>query len=101
MSRYVLGVEVELDLDVIWEYIAQDKPVAADRWIAKLFDAFETLARNPAIGYQRKELTTLPVLFWPVVDYLILYRIQQDFIEVVAVTHGARNVPIFLSQRIG
>lgn len=32
MSSYVLGVDAELDLDDIWEYIAGDSIDAADRW---------------------------------------------------------------------
>ncbi len=48
MSRYVLSVDAEFDLDGIWEYIAADSIDAADRWIAKLFDALEALGRTPA-----------------------------------------------------
>ena len=36
MSGYVLGSDAELDLDAIWEYIADDNVDAADRWIEKL-----------------------------------------------------------------
>ena len=43
MSGYVLGSDAVLDLEDIWEYIAADSIDAADRWIAKLFDAFETI----------------------------------------------------------
>jgi hypothetical protein len=32
--------------------------------------------------------------------YLILYRIQKEFIEIVGVTQGARDIPTFLRQRI-
>ena len=46
MKEYVLGAGAELDLDDIWEYIAQDNINAADRWIGKLFDAFDALART-------------------------------------------------------
>lgn len=54
---YVLGREAELDLDEIWEYIASDNPDAADRWIGKLFDAFEALGKMPGMGHVRKDLT--------------------------------------------
>ncbi len=97
---YVLSVDAELDLDQIWEYVAEDNPDAADRWIDKLFDAFQSLAQTPGIGHRREDLTSLPVLFWPVGAYLILYRVQTDWIEIVAVTQGARNIPAFLSSRI-
>ena len=99
MKEYVLGAGAELDLDDIWEYIAQDNINAADRWIGKLFDAFEALARNPGMGHRREDLTAYPVLFWPVGAYLILYRVQEEFIEIVAVTQGARDIPAFLRRR--
>lgn len=63
------------------------------------FDAFDALAANPGIGHKREDLSALPVLFWPVGAYLVLYRAQDEFIEIVAVTQGARDVPSFLSQR--
>lgn len=99
MKEYVLSVDAELDLDEIWSYIAQDKIDAADRWIAKLFDAFEALARTPGMGHRRKDLTGYPVLFWPVGAYLILYRAQSERIEIVAVTQGSRDIPSLLRQR--
>jgi plasmid stabilization system protein ParE len=46
VTGYVLSVDADLDLDDIWEYIARDNIDAADRWIAKLFDAFEALGRD-------------------------------------------------------
>jgi plasmid stabilization system protein ParE len=54
VSGYVLSVDAELDLDEIWEYIATDNCDAADRWIGKLFDAFETLAQTPGVGHPKR-----------------------------------------------
>ena len=99
MKEYVLSTGAELDLDEIWEYIAQDNINAADGWIGKLFEAFDALARNPGMGHKRDDLTNYPVLFCPVGAYLILYRFQNEFIEIVAVTQGARDIPSFLRQR--
>lgn len=100
MKKYVLSVGAEMDLDGIWEYISLDNIRAADRWVAKLFDAFEALARSPGMGHKREDLTAYPILFWPVGAYLILYRVQSERIEIVAVTQGARDIPSFLGQRI-
>ncbi len=99
MSGYVLSTGAELDLDEIWEYIAQDNIEAADRWIEKLFDAFEMLAQAPGMGHKRQDLTTLPVLFWPVGAYMVIYRTQRDRVEIVAVTQGAWDIPSFLHRR--
>lgn len=66
MSGYVLSSDALLDLKHIWEYIADDSVDAADRWIGKLFDALEALGKTPGMGHRRLDLTTHPVLFFPV-----------------------------------
>ncbi len=57
MTGYVLSIDADLDLDENWEYIAADNIGAADRWIEKLFDAFEALARTLGMGHKREDLT--------------------------------------------
>lgn len=99
MKRYVLSAAAELDLDAIWEYIALDNIDAADRWIGKLFEAFETLMRTPGMGHRREDLTSFPIHFWSVGTYLILYRVSGEQVEIVAVTQGARDIPAFLNRR--
>ena len=96
---YVLSVDATLDLEGIWDYIAEDSVDAADRWIGKLFDAFDTIDDTPGIGHKREDLTAFPVLFWPVGAYLIIYRATSRPIEIVAVTQGARSIPAFLQSR--
>jgi plasmid stabilization system protein ParE len=97
--KYSLSEGAEIDLDAIWEYIAQDNIDAADRWIAKLFDAFETIERTPGMGHKREDLTAFPVLFWPVGAYLVIYRFQREHLDIVAITQGARDIPSFLRLR--
>ena len=81
-------------------YIAADNLTAADRWIGKLFDAFEALGQTPGMGHRREDLTHYPVLFWPVGAYLIIYRADRRPIEIVAVTQGSRDIPAFVSRRV-
>ena len=100
MSVYVLSSDADRDLDDIWEYIAQDSVDAADRWIAKLFDAFEALGETPGMGHKREDLTQYPVLFFPVGSYLIIYRTKPLPVEIVAVTRGSRDIPAFLQRRL-
>lgn len=47
---YRFGREVDADLEAIWEYIAQNNLEAAHRWNRKFFDAFEALAKAPAMA---------------------------------------------------
>jgi plasmid stabilization system protein ParE len=100
VNAYVLGVDADFDLDDICEYIAADSIDAADRWIEKLFDAFEALGRAPGMGHRREDLTSYPVLFWPVGAYLVIYRAEHSPVEIVAVTQGSRDIPAFLRRRI-
>jgi len=60
----------------IWEYIAEDSVDAADRWIGKLFDAFEALAQAPGMGISAKISLTRTVLAGR--RYLILYRVEAS-----------------------
>lgn len=99
MSSYVLSAAAESDLNEIWDYIAQDNVDAADEWVDRLFDAFRSIARTPGMGHRREDLTALPIRFWPVGAYLVLYRAQKQGIEIVAVTRGSRDIPSFLSRR--
>ena len=100
MSGYVLARDADLDLDNIWEHIAEDDIDAADRWIERLFEAFKKLGRTPGMGHKRDDLTKHPLLFWPVDSDLIIYRTGRTMIEIVAVTQGARDIPAFLRRRI-
>ena len=100
MSSYILSVDADLDLDDVWEYIAADNIDAADHWIERLFNAFEALGQTPGMGHRRKDLTSYPVLFWPVGAYLIIYRAECRPNEIVAVTRCSRDIPAFLTRRV-
>jgi plasmid stabilization system protein ParE len=51
------------------------------------------------MGHKRSDLTAEPVWFWALGAYLIIYRTDPLPIELIAVTHGARNIPLFLRLR--
>lgn len=88
LEQYIPGFDVEFDLDGIWEYIAADNIDAADSWIEKLFHAFDALGKTPGMGHKREDLTSYPVLFWPVGAYLVIYRAE-------CLTQGSRDIPPF------
>ena len=100
MTHYILSEDADRDLDSIWDYIAADDVDAADRWIDKLFDAFDAVGDAPGIGHKREDLTAYPVLFFPVGAYLVIYRATSRPVEIVAVTQGSRDIPAFLPARL-
>jgi len=91
MSGYQLHPEAYTDLDAIREYIAEDNPAAAARVITDIFDAIRALVPFPSQGHTRIDLTSRPLRFWRVRDYLIAYAYQERPLWVIAVLHGSRN----------
>ncbi len=55
MKRLRLSPLAKSDLADIRHYIRQDKPTAADRQIARFFQIFRTLVKNPELGQRRPE----------------------------------------------
>lgn len=98
MTGYVLSADAEADLNAIWEFIARDDIAAADRWVVRLFEAFDELAREPGKGHARRDLAGHSVLFWAVGAYLLIYSRHEVSIEIVAITQGAREVPSFMPR---
>jgi toxin ParE1/3/4 len=77
MSGYALHLEAFAHLDDIRGFIAADNPDAADRLISEIFDAFRRLDRFPDIGYERPDLTSRPLRFTLVREYLIAYAPEE------------------------
>lgn len=91
MNLYALHPETYTDLQEIADYIAAESPDAAGRVINKIFDAIEMLAPFPHQGYRRPDLTSRPLRFWRVHNYLIAYAPDEHPLWVVAVMHGHRS----------
>lgn len=70
-SGYALHPEAFADLDDISGYIAQENPNAADRVMSEIFDAIRELVRFPNQGHKRPDLTSRPLRFTLVREYLI------------------------------
>lgn len=75
----------------IWEYIAADNLEAADRVIEEIYTAIKSLVSFPRQGHRRSELTSRPVRFLSVREYVIAYAAEEKSIVVLAVLDGRRN----------
>ena len=73
MTGYAFHPEALLDLDEIWEFIAGDNLGAADRVVAEILAAFEEISSLPQQGHHRPDLTTRPLRFRVVRDFLLVY----------------------------
>lgn len=52
----------------------------------------------PGKGHTREDLTDLPVRFFPLRSYLIVYRSEPAPLQIIAVLHGARDIPTVLKR---
>ena len=66
--------------------------------MVRFLSAFRFLAGHPELGHVREDLLEPVVRFWPVGAYLILY-LPKNPIEILAVVHGARDVPAIMNRR--
>ena len=91
MTEYDFHPEAELDLDEIWEFIAQDNLAAADRVTEDIVGDIEALVSAPHIGHRRPDLTSRPLRFWSARNYVIAYAPDEKPLWIVAIIHGSRS----------
>lgn len=75
----------------IWAGIAADNPNAADRVLDAIEARWEQLARYPYSGMARDDISP-NIRHLIVGNYLTLYRVTDDCIEIVRVLHGRRKI---------
>jgi plasmid stabilization system protein ParE len=73
------------------EYIAADNLNAADRVLEEIYSTLMSLARFPQQGHVRPDLTSRPLRFHVVRDYVIAYAPDEKPLAVIAILHGRRN----------
>ena len=90
-SGYALHPEAFADLDDILDYIARENPDAAVRLMSEIFDTIRGLVAFPHQGHRLPNLSSRPLRFILVREYLIAYAPDEKPLWVVAVIHGRRS----------
>jgi len=78
----------------IAEYIAQDKPSAAEKWINTIFSKVEQLRSSPEIGRIVPEIRNEQFRELIYGNYRIVYRIEKKQISILTIRHGKQILPI-------
>jgi antitoxin ParD1/3/4/toxin ParE1/3/4 len=79
------------DITDIWQFITEHNPLAARRVREDILEAIRELVLFPHQGQQRPDLTSRPLRFKRVRDYLIAYAPNERPLLVIAVLHGRRS----------
>lgn len=99
MTRYLLSPEAKEDLRDIRTYLVSQGGVRLARYVLQeMTTAFRLLASRPEAGHFRRDLTALPVKFWSVFSYLIVYDPAAMPVGIVRVLDGRRDVRAILSR---
>lgn len=81
------------NLTGIYQYIAQNSPLYAQRVADKIIRRSEQIAAFPQSGRQVPEYDAPDIREIVEKPYRIIYRIKVDQIDVLAVVHGAQRLP--------
>ena len=78
----------------IAEYIAQDKPSAAEKWINTVFSKVEQMQSSPEIGRVVPEIKNDQFRELIYGNYRIIYRIEKEQVSILTIRHGKQILPI-------
>jgi toxin ParE1/3/4 len=92
--------EAESELDNIWYYVAKESGSieVADRLIDSITERFYLLAWHPHIGRRRDEDLRPGLRSFPVGEYVIIYRLEEQDVQILHVFRGSRNIEGLLRQ---
>jgi len=96
MARIIWTEPALLDLDEIAEYIALDDPLAASRYVQRVFDRVERFEAYPQSGKRPPELVRTFYREVVVPPCRIFYRIEGDAIFILYAMRAERLLRSYL-----
>ena len=78
----------------IVDYIAQDKPSAAEKWVNTVFSKVEQIKSSPRIGRVIPEIKNDQFRELIYSNYRIIYRIEKKQVSILTIRHGKQILPI-------
>jgi toxin ParE1/3/4 len=92
--------QAEAELDDIWYYVAKESGSVeiADRLIDSITERFYLLACHPHIGRPRDEDLRPGLRSFPVGEYVIIYRVEEQDVLILHVFRGSRDIEAILRQ---
>ena len=91
MARVTRRPQAQADILEIWDYIAEDSLIDADRWVDKLDEKLVLWATQPLMGHNRDELA-LGIRSMAFGRYVVFFEPLSDGIDVIRVLHGSHDI---------
>ncbi len=85
-------VSAEADLDELFDYIARDSAVYAERFVDRVLESVAKLADQPKMGRAVPETDSdvRELIFRK--SYRIIYLLHDDCVQVLAIIHAGRDL---------
>jgi toxin ParE1/3/4 len=84
-----------IDLEDIENYISQDSPAIARKFISRIFDKIDQLSTYPESGKPVPEIRNSSIRELLLNKYRIIYQLTEDNkINIVRIVHGTRLLDI-------
>jgi len=96
--RLVFAEPAERDLEDIIDYISLDSPNAAEKVYRAIVASARRLTEFPHMGRVGR-LPGVRELVVPSLPYLIAYQADAEAVTILAVFHGARDLPRAFAER--
>lgn len=87
----IISDEAVSDLEDIWDYIATDSPIKADRFIDKLYQKCIDISDLDGIGRRRDELSD-GLLSIPNKKYIIFFERKKIHVNIARILRGSRDL---------
>ena len=78
----------------IADYIAQNNPIAAEKWVDSIFDRVKQVKDFSRSGRYVPEVRRKDIRELPYGNYRIIYRIEKKVISILTVRHYKQILPI-------
>ncbi|MEM6338422.1 MAG: type II toxin-antitoxin system RelE/ParE family toxin [Pseudomonadota bacterium] len=92
---YIITEKARKDLDDIWYYIAKDKILAANKVEDDILEALDLIVETPSIGTKKHDLLDMPVRFWVVHNYYIIYNPNTRPLQILRIISSYRDIEKF------
>lgn len=90
--RVIWSVRAKHHLDAILEFVATTSPRGAELIAARVLEAADSLAEFPERGRPVPELRSTRARELFVFSYRLMYIVDGDCVQIVALLHGARDI---------
>ena len=93
MAKLIWSPRALRDLDGVCDYIARDSAKYAYLFAERIVAFVETIPRFPLLGVVVPEYGIEDLRERVFQSYRVVYRLREDAVEIVTISHGARLLP--------